>query len=177
MQKTSPFGWILLYKISLFWQFLAAFVIFWIFLAHFWVIPCMLNGPQVAINYEGLIAVYLKFFIVIFWPFFVNFLQIFWVVIAILWYSLPIWLVFWVFFLKFKMVIYQGLQLGNNFGDLNDILAISWQFLAVYLVFFCCSLVFFAISGDIQGNFLPDLSNLEVNYIESTIIYQAVLFP
>ena len=80
-------------------------------------------------------------------------------------------------FLKFKMVIYQWLQLGNNFGDLNDILAISWQFLAVYLVFFGCSLVFFAISGDIQGNFLPDLSNLEVNYIESTIIYQAVLFP
>ena len=61
---------------------------------YFWVIPCMLNGPQVAINYEGLIAVYLKFFIVIFWPFFVNFLQIFWVVIAILWYSLPIWLFF-----------------------------------------------------------------------------------
>ena len=79
--------------------------------------------------------------------------------------------------MKFKMVIYQGLQLENNFGDLNDILAISWQFLAVYLVFFGCSLVFFAISGDIQGNFLPDLSNLEVNYIESTIIYQAVLFP
>ena len=75
------------------------------------------------------------------------------------------------------MVIYQWLQLGNNFGDLNDILAIFWQFLAVYLVFFGCSLVFFAISGDIQGNFLPDLSNLEVNYIESTIIYQAVLFP
>jgi len=85
--------------------------------------------------------------------------------------------VFQVFFMKFKMVIYQGLQLENNFGDLNDILAISWQFLAVYLVFFCCSLVFFAISGDIQGNLLPDLSNLEVNYIESTIIYQAVLFP
>ena len=79
-------------------------------------------------------------------------------------------------FFKFKMVIDQGLQLENNFGDLNDILAISWQFLAVYLVFFGCSLVFFAISGDIQGNFLPDLSNLEVNYIESTIIYQAVLF-
>ena len=85
--------------------------------------------------------------------------------------------VFQVFFMKFKMVIYQGLQLENNFGDLNDILAISWQFLAVYLVFFCCSLVFFAISGDIQGNFLPDPSNLEVNYIESTIIYQPVLFP
>ena len=79
--------------------------------------------------------------------------------------------------MKLRMVIYQGLQLENNFGDLNDILAISWQFLAVYLVFFGCSLVFFAISGDIQGNFLPDLSNLEVNYIESTIIYQAVLFP
>ena len=79
--------------------------------------------------------------------------------------------------MKFKMVIYQGLQLENNFGDLNDILAISWQFLAVHLVFFGCSLVFFAISGDIQGNFLPDLSNLEVHYIESTIIYQAVLFP
>ena len=43
------------------------------------------------------------------------------------------------------MVIYQWLQLGNNFGDLNDILAISWQFLAVYLVFFGCSLVFFTI--------------------------------
>ena len=81
-------------KSPFFWQFLAAFLIFWIFLAHFWVIPCLLNGPQVAINYEGLIAVYLKFFIVIFWPFFVNFLQNFWVVIAILWYSLPIWLVF-----------------------------------------------------------------------------------
>ena len=79
--------------------------------------------------------------------------------------------------MKFKMEIYQGLQLENNFGDLNDILAISWQFLAVYLAFFGCSLVFFAISGDIQGNLLPDLSNLEVNYIESTIIYQAVLFP
>ena len=35
------------------------------------------------------------------------------------------------FFLKFKMVFYQGLQLGNNFGDLNDILVISWQVLAV----------------------------------------------
>ena len=80
-------------------------------------------------------------------------------------------------FLGIFLKIYQWLQLGNNFGDLNDILAIFWQFLAVYLVFFGCSLVFFAISGDIQGNFLPDLSNLEVNYIESTIIYQAVLFP
>ena len=33
--------------------------------------------------------------------------------------------------------------IGENFGDLNDILAIFWQFLAVYLVFFGCSLVFF----------------------------------
>ena len=61
-------------------------------------------------------------------------------------------------------------------GDLNDILVISWQFLAVYLVFFGCFFVFFAISGYIQGNFLPISSNLKVNYIESTIIYQAVLF-
>ena len=75
------------------------------------------------------------------------------------------------------MLIYQWLQLGNNFGDLNDILAIFLAIFSCLFGFFGCSLVFFAILGDIQGNFLPDLSNLEVNYIESTIIYQAVLFP
>ena len=53
--------------------------------------------------------------------------------------------------------ILRGLQLGNNFGDLNDILAISWQFLAFFIVIFGCSFVFLAISWDIQGKFLPIL--------------------
>ena len=52
------------------------------------------------------------------------------------------------------MGFYQWLQLVNNFHDLNDILAISWQFLAGFvLYFFGCSFVFFAISWDIQGKF------------------------
>ena len=46
------------------------------------------------------------------------------------------------------MVIDQGLQLENNFGDLNDILAISWQFLAVHLVFFW---LFFSIFCHFRG--------------------------
>ena len=98
-------------------------------------------------------------------------------VFAILWHFFDILPVFLGIFSEIQDGILPGPSIEDNFGDLNDILAISWQFLPVYLVFFGCYFVFFAISGDIQGNFLPDLSNLEVNYIESTIIYQAVLFP
>ena len=135
-----------------------------------------MNGSQVAINYGGPNAVYFKFFIVMFGHFLWIFCNFFANFLSCYRYFMAFFAILSVFFLKFKMLFYQGLQLGNNFGDLNDIFAISWQFLAVYLVFFGCSFVFFAISGDIQSNFLPILSNLEVNYIESTIIYQAVLF-
>ena len=44
-----------------FWPLLSYFGYFW---AIFGQIPCMLNGPPVAINYGGLFAVYVKFFIV-----------------------------------------------------------------------------------------------------------------
>ena len=44
-------------------------------------------------------------------------------------------------------------------------------------MFFGCSFVFLAISWDIQGKFFAFSSNLQVNHIVSTIIYQAILFP
>ena len=67
--------------------------------------------------------------------------------------------------MEFKKGFYQWLQLVNNFHDLNDILAISWQFLAFFIVFFGCSFVFLAISWDIQGKFLPILP-----------IYRSIIF-
>ena len=75
------------------------------------------------------------------------------------------------------MGFYQWLQLVNNFHDLNDILAISWQFLAGFvLCFFGCSFVFFAISWDIQGKFCLFFQFTGQSY-RITIIYQAILFP
>ena len=75
------------------------------------------------------------------------------------------------------MGFYQWLQLVHNFHDLNDILAISWQFLAGFvLCFFGCSFVFFAISWDIQGKFCLFFQFTGQSY-RITIIYQAILFP
>ena len=54
---------------------------------------------------------------------------------------------------------------------------ISCRFFICFLVFFCCSFVFLANLWDNQANFLPILSNLQVNHIELIIIYQAFLFP
>ena len=57
-----------------FWRLLSCFGYFQVIFGQK---PCVLNGPQVAISYGGPIAVYLKFFIIIFQLFFVNFLKFF----------------------------------------------------------------------------------------------------
>ena len=63
------------------------------------------------------------------------------------------------YFLEFKTGFGHGLQLVNNFGDLNDILAISWQFLAVFeSAFWLFSFVFLVILWESQNNFLPNYS-------------------
>ena len=50
--------------------------------------------------------------------------------------------------MEFNKGVYQWLQLVNNFRDLNDILAISRQFLAVFL---CVFWLFFCIFGHFVG--------------------------
>ena len=51
------------------------------------------------------------------------------------------------------MGFHQWLQLVNNFHDLNDILAISWQFLAVILCFLAVLLYFWPFRGIFKANF------------------------
>ena len=94
MQKSTPFGWILLYKITLFWPFLAAFVILWIFLGHFWVDTIYIEWTSGCNQLWGSNCSIPQVFHCHFWPFFVNILQFFWVVIAILCYFLPFCLFF-----------------------------------------------------------------------------------
>ena len=89
----------------------------------------------------------------------------------------PKCLYFETYILEFKIGFDHGLQLVNDVSVFNGILA---HFLSIFDLFFgvfCCSFVFLAILWDNQANFLPILSNLQVNHIELIIIYQAFLFP
>ena len=73
------------------------------------------------------------------------------------------------------MGFHQWLHLVNNFHDLNDILAISWQFLAVILCFLAVLLYFWPFRGIFKANFclffqFTDQSYCINNHIPSILI-------
>ena len=74
-------------------------------------------------------------------------------VIAILWHFFDILPVFLGIFSEIQYGILPGPSIEDNFGDLNDILAISWQFYLLIWCFLAVILYFLPFQGIFKAIF------------------------
>ena len=75
------------------------------------------------------------------------------------------------------MGFYQWLQLVHNFHDLNDILAISWPFLAVFCVFLAVLLYFWPFRGIFKAIFCLFFQFTGQSYCINNHILSSLISP
>ena len=113
----------------------------------------------------GVILQYNLSVLLTFFAIFGNFWQ-FLELLSLFYVFLPYFLYFRVHLFEFQLGFYQGLKLVNIFGSLVDILAFSWQILAVSLCFLSVLLYYWPFSRifkAIIGLFIPIYWSIVLN--------------